>query len=314
MTDRRCLVFGSTGLVGSSIASALGSSARTASVRWSSYEKTKQDIRGALEALRAQQPSRWAVIWAAGRAVIASPTAQLEDELRNFGAALEGTAAINTDGGGTILLIASAGAIYSSTGGAPASEFTPVNPTSAYGEMKLAQEEMLRRACHQTGLRGIILRVASVYGPRQNVTKPQGLISALVRSAVTGAVVQVFVPRETRRHYVYSEDVGRIVTHATQRLAVEPGDCPIRLAFGERSRTISEVAAAVGRVCGTRPKIQFMTANFANHYARDVSLRSEFDDASSRVNATSLEVGINRLLLHALQTRPQQVEGSLLRR
>lgn len=312
MTGPQCLVFGSTGLVGSSIASALGGSARTASVRWSSYEKSKQDIRYALETLRAQEPSRWAVIWAAGRAVIASPTAQLEGELRSFGAALTGTAAMNTDGGGLLVLISSAGAIYRSNGGAPASESTPVNPTSAYGEMKLVQEEMLRRAGEQTGLRGLILRVASVYGPRQDVTKPQGLISALVRSAVTGAVVQVFVPRETRRHYVYSEDVGRIVTHATQRLAVEPGDCAIRLAFGERSRTISEVAAAVGRVCGARPKIQFMTANPADHYARDVSLTSEFDDASARVNPTSLEVGINRLLVHALQTRPQPAEGSLL--
>ena len=76
------------------------------------------------------------------------------------------------------LVLASSSTVYGDAEVFPTPEaYEPLNPVSVYGRMKLDCEELLSRACMESGLRGLILRFANIVGPRSN----HGVIYDLVR-------------------------------------------------------------------------------------------------------------------------------------
>lgn len=292
------LVVGANGLVGSSVMTALGRNGIAAKIHWETRDGASSDLASAFSGLVDRHGSSaqpWTVYWAAGRGVIGTPESELEAELAQFRQALKLLPMSVGGESGTFVLISSAGAVYPGEPGRPYTETSPEHPTSPYGWMKLAQERALTDACAQTGMRGLSLRVASVYGRRQDDRKPQGLISALVRSLSTRTVIPIFVPRETRRHYVWSEDVGRIAVRIAESPFGSKGNGTVRLVYSERSRTISEVVETVARVCRQRPRVQFMPINHREGHGFDLTLSSHFSDDSTQPTMTSLAVGIRRL-------------------
>lgn len=292
------LVIGANGLVGSSIMMSLGSNGVAAKIRWESRDKASSDLASFFHGLGDRRESSlrpWTVYWAAGRGVIGASESELDAELAQFRQALDLLQTSASGESGTFVLISSAGAVYPGRAGQPYTETSPEYPTSRYGWMKLQQERALTEACVQSGMRGLSLRVASVYGRRQDERKPQGLISALVRSLSTRTVVPIFVPRETRRHYVWSEDVGRIAVRIAASAFGSRGAGTVRLVYSERSQTISEVVETVARVCRQRPRVQFMPINHREGYGFDLTLSSLYSDDLRLLTTTSLCVGIRRL-------------------
>ena len=55
----------------------------------------------------------------------------------------------------------------------------------------------------------MIGRFSNLYGPGQNLGKLQGLISRLALSAVTRQPINIFVPLDTIRDYVYVDDAAQ---------------------------------------------------------------------------------------------------------
>lgn len=298
MTDGPTLVFGANGLVGSSIMSSLGREAVPARVKWESASSVRDSVTQALKGLAGRTTalgSRWTIFWAAGRSVITTDASAIDVELSHFSLALQLIAEANLGEGGTLVLISSAGALYRGKPGDVITEVTAVQPTSNYGSMKLAQEDRLTDACAQFGFAGLTLRVATVYGVRQDGRKQQGLVSALVRSVWKRTLVPIYVPRETRRHYVWADDVGRLANIVTSSRIAHAGSNTMRLLYSDRSRSISELVETVSTVCRRRPIVQFMPTNHARDHGLDVTLRSAFHDTMSRADLTGLEVGVKRL-------------------
>jgi nucleoside-diphosphate-sugar epimerase len=159
--------------------------------------------------------------------------------------------------------------------------------------MKLEQEEFLRAATSDTSKTGVALRVASAYGSRQEATKQQGLISALIRSARHQTLVTIYVPRETRRHYISAEDVGPAALHIADSL--NSGGFHTRLVYSDRSRTVTEVTEVVRRVCGRRPVVQYLPVTKAEGHGLDLTFRTNYPDDSWRRNLAGLESGIHRM-------------------
>ena len=295
MNEGPVLVVGGSGLIGSSIAASLNSIDAAAPVDWTSRATAIHDLRQGFRKLlqAAEGHNRWTVYWAAGRSVISSDAELIRQEQDIYHSAISSLLEMSSGTSGLIVIVSSAGALYRGNPGEVSTESSAPEPTSRYGEMKLEQEEFLRTATSDASKTGLALRVASAYGCRQDATKQQGLISALIRSARRQTVVTIYVPRETRRHYIAADDVGSGAVRIAA--ALDDGGFHTRLLYSERSRTVVEVVEVVRRVCGKRPLVQYLPVTRTAGHGLDLTFSTNHQDDSWQRNLTSLESGIHRM-------------------
>jgi UDP-glucose 4-epimerase len=102
-----------------------------------------------------------------------------------------------------IIFSSTGGAIYSPNAAIPWAEDAPAIPESPYGISKLAAEHYLR-----VGSPGsVILRLANVYGPRQNPHGEAGVIAIFLDRMLKGQSIKVFGTGFQTRDFVYVDDV-----------------------------------------------------------------------------------------------------------
>ena len=113
-------------------------------------------------------------------------------------------------------------AVYTSTGGAaygdttivPTPEDHPLRPASPYGVSKTTAERYLECWAGLTGGRGLTLRLANIYGPRQDPAGEAGVIAIFTSRLLAGAPCVVNGDGEQTRDYVYVGDVADAVARA----------------------------------------------------------------------------------------------------
>jgi UDP-glucose 4-epimerase len=113
-------------------------------------------------------------------------------------------------------------AVYTSTGGAaygdtdvlPTPEDHPIRPSSPYGVSKITAERYLECWAGLTGGRPLTLRLANVYGPRQDPAGEAGVIAIFTSRLLAGAACVVNGDGEQTRDYVYVGDVADAVVRA----------------------------------------------------------------------------------------------------
>jgi UDP-glucose 4-epimerase len=115
---------------------------------------------------RAWRPE--AVLHAAGSASVGGSMAEPLEDLRALAMTLGNTIeGIRRAGISPVLLIPSSAAVYGNPAGLPVAETGAVAPISPYGFHKAACELLGREAAELMGLRVVLCRFFSVYGPRQ---------------------------------------------------------------------------------------------------------------------------------------------------
>ena len=90
----------------------------------------------------------------------------------------------------------------------PFTEHTEPAPISPYGRAKLRSEEIATAFAVRTSTALLVGRLANLYGPGQNLDKPQGLISQLCRAQLTRQPLSVSVPLDTMRDYLFVDDAA----------------------------------------------------------------------------------------------------------
>lgn len=279
-------IVGSSGLLGSSVASA----ARTRP-DWRIIEDHGLDwsldatalgaqVRERTEALlRAAGDDRWAIVWAAGAVVPASTDAEAEAELAAAKSAFRAIAETivaappGTAGRGAILLASSAGGVYAGSADPPFTETTVPVPTSPYGELKLGMERTLATVAGTAGIPTVIARIANLYGPGQDLGKQQGLISHLAKSRYGLATTSIYVPLDTLRDYLHVDDAAAMVLDALE-LAAERGGVTTKILCSGASATISTLLKTITHVTHGRPRVVLGTSELAARQATDLRLRS----------------------------------------
>ncbi len=114
--------------------------------------------------------------------------------------------------------------IYSSSGGAgygdtevvPTPEDHPTHPTSPYGVSKVAVEMYVEAWGPLFDVRGISLRYANVYGPRQDPDGEAGVVAIFCHRLLTGQTPIINGDGEQTRDYVYVDDVAAANLHALE--------------------------------------------------------------------------------------------------
>lgn len=166
----------------------------------------------------------WRLLWCAGAGVVATSPGALAQETRVLAHVLDRVAARLTAapalaGRGLVFHASSAGGVYSASPAPPPfDERSPAAALAPYGREKLAQEALVAGLGAEAGVDVLIGRFSNLYGPGQKLAKPQGLVSHVGRSALRRQPVSIYVPLDTIRDYLFSEDAGRMTAAALARM------------------------------------------------------------------------------------------------
>jgi len=107
------------------------------------------------------------------------------------------------------IVFASTAATYGDPDSLPTPETAPVQPLSPYGTSKAAAEWYLAQYARLHGLSTLALRMANVYGPRQDPHGEAGVVAIFSGAAAERRRVTVFGDGTQTRDYVYVGDVKR---------------------------------------------------------------------------------------------------------
>jgi len=119
---------------------------------------------------------------------------------------LEGIRAL--DGGSTkVVYITSGGTAYGDPEVIPADESTLVRPLSPYGASKYAVELYLPIYERLCDLEYSIIRLANVYGPRQDPHGEAGVVAIFAKAMLGDRPLTIFGDGNDERDYVFVEDV-----------------------------------------------------------------------------------------------------------
>ena len=109
------------------------------------------------------------------------------------------------------LFASSGGTVYGEQEMLAASESHPTRPLSPYGVSKLTCEHYLEYYRRVAGLQYVALRLANVYGPRQNADGEAGVVAIFARKMLTGEQPRINGHGLQTRDFVYVGDVVEAV-------------------------------------------------------------------------------------------------------
>jgi UDP-glucose 4-epimerase len=265
-------------------------------VPWEDHDAAAAVLDSDLERfIREARNDDWSVIWAAGSAVVGSTADKLAAETRVMSHLLTRLQDSRPTGRGAFFLSSSAGGVYAGSAHPPFSESTIPRPLSPYGQAKLAQEEILR-----TTLEGrvplVIGRFSNLAGPRQNLGKQQGLISQLCQAAVTRQSLNVFVPMETLRDYLYVDDAATMVrTLVENAVHNQPSTPVLRNISSQRPVSVCTVVRTVQQVAHRTVRIGLGRSPSSSYHVRDLRLCTRYPREFQGVAITPFPVTVKRV-------------------
>jgi UDP-glucose 4-epimerase len=116
--------------------------------------------------------------------------------------------------GAQVVFTSTGGAIYGECDG-PAGEDAPREPVSPYGIAKLCGEEYLSGWNRIHGSGNVVLRLANVYGPRQDAGLEGGVVAIFLERLAARQETVIFGDGGQSRDFVYVGDVvGALLTAA----------------------------------------------------------------------------------------------------
>jgi UDP-glucose 4-epimerase len=227
----------------------------------------------------------WRVLWCAGAGVVATSRDELAREtalvrrlVADVGRHLASTPSLAPTG--TIFFASSAGGVYAaSEAPQPFDESSPVRALAPYGDAKLVQEALFTNLFEEHGVDLVIGRFSNLYGPGQNLTKPQGLVAHIGRAALRREPVSVYVPLDTIRDYLYAADAGQMVVAALEyrgreRQAGASPDLIMKIFAAEVGTTVASVLGAWRQVLHRPLRVTLAASPVAQLQPRVLSFRS----------------------------------------
>lgn len=154
-----------------------------------------------------------------------------------------------------VIFASSGGALYGLEAAIPSLESAPTVPESPYGVAKLCAEQYIGLYNRMHGTSHSVLRLANVYGPRQDPAGEAGVVAIFSARVLTGQAPVIYGDGKQTRDYVYVGDVARAFTAAADN--ARSGIWNI----GTGTETsVLELAAAIGEAAGRRVAPEFATA------------------------------------------------------
>lgn len=291
-------IIGSGGLLGSALLHEFPGAFRGERINWDDPGQSVSDLKHNLKEYRTvveNDPQPWLIIWAAGHATVSSDQKICQTELSVFSDFIAYFQDNLPVGPGTFFLTSSAGGIYAGSTGAPFSADSAPAPISDYGTLKLMQESI---AQNLTGVRVVISRLSNLYGAGQDLNKLQGLVSRLVKAGLEKETVNIFVPLDTIRDFIYVQDAA-----ATIASVVRDPESPdlVLIASGE-PRSLGTVIAQVQDVLRVKIPIAYGAHDSGSSQAPDLRMIPTVPNPQS----TPFPVGVKAVITDLLDRLQNQ--------
>ena len=116
-----------------------------------------------------------------------------------------------------IIFPASGGTLYGRQSGLQDESSLPA-PFNPYGIAKLAAQNFLAYYREKCGIASDSFRIGNVYGPRQPLDRPQGVVAAWIGRILNGQPLELYGDQETVRDYVHAADAALLMTHSLRDL------------------------------------------------------------------------------------------------
>lgn len=267
---RPTLVIG-RGLLGAALFDALSDPYSVSRpIRWGAPGTGADDLRREVhEFVSAHEDA--AVAWCAGAGFVGASPELLSAETSALRAVLEATATHKTRL--RLFFASSAGAVYGSGSPHILSEVDPASPASPYGWAKCEQEQLVNDWSASSGHSALVGRISNLYGPGQDINKPQGLISHLCKSLMTKRPMTIFVSSETQRDYLHADDAATRLTAWIEQAPARSATTKI-LASGQPT-SVAQLLATAEAITRIRPAVVFAVNERTALQPRYLRFRSE---------------------------------------
>jgi len=300
-------IVGSGGLLGSALSKHLQESQqfKSPAFAWDEPELLTQQFNTEVHNFKHQaQYEPWSVIWAAGSATTSTDEQATAHELAAFTHFTEALKNHAPAGPGVFFLSSSAGGVYAGSINPPFTDESQPIPLSAYGQLKLDQERQAIQSLNNT-CQVIIGRISNLYGPGQNLTKLQGLISRLALSAITKEPITMFVSLDTIRDYIYTDDAAKVILELinetqNQEIANAGHSSTVIIASGQPT-SLGYLINMMQDVSHTKIPVAYGSHSSAGAQARDLRLIPTNTDQAENLVNTPLSAGVKNVYLDILQ-------------
>ena len=305
-------VIGRGGLLGRSVEQRMGDLgstwAPTAPFNWNDQTEFEVGIDQSLNEFIEQVGSeKWSIHWCAGIGVVSSSLQILNSEVKKIEFFLNRLSQSPSRflHQGVLFYASSAGGVYAGSTVPPFTEATVPSPIGNYGLQKMQCEGLFSRFTQDFGTSSVLGRIANLYGPSQNWHKGQGVVTTICRSMLLRKPIEIFVPLETIRNYIYVDDAACDITNTVSYMSNQDfGGSLIKIIAAEYNSSISELLSESSRVFGKRPQIVLTRKKNSGVQIVDLRLKSTVEISAPRFRYTALQVGIDRIrrqLLSELQ-------------
>jgi len=140
-----------------------------------------------------------------------------------------------------LVYVTSGGTAYGDPEVVPADESTPIRPQSPYGASKYAVEMYLPIYERLCGLEYSIIRLANIYGPRQDPHGEAGVVAIFAKAMLAGKSLTIFGDGNDERDYVFVSDVIEAIVRASA--GSFPGPFNVGTGIGTSTNRIFEIVA-----------------------------------------------------------------------
>jgi UDP-glucose 4-epimerase len=238
--------------------------------------------------------SKPTIIWAAGADGVERSSKSQLTELESFKDFALAISAVEPLHDARVVICSSAGGVFSGASDPPFSADSPVSAINDYGRKKIAIEE-LAGATLSSHFSLHLARITNLYGPWSGPR--QGLINRLCTAAATRKALQIYVPLETVRDYIYVDDAARLIFMELAKVdaAGRNGYLSISIIGSGENSSVGNVISTVARV--TRRKVPFTVAQLEDTklQPRDLRMNPSWVKQNLDFSPVSLPNGIKRL-------------------
>jgi UDP-glucose 4-epimerase len=283
---------GSGGLIGSAVARYSPGAFIGDHIPWQDSEAALTALTTSLSRFISQVgENSWGIVWAAGSATVSSGEDEAQQEADLFQRFASRLAEAALPSAGVMTVVSSAGGIHAGSPSPPFTADTPPAPMSPYGHARLAQEQTA------TSLLAnrwpiVLARISNVYGPGQDITKLQGLISRLAVCSLTRKPLNIFVPLSTVRDFIYVDDVAeRIHAWMLNDIHSKPA-ARVRIIASGQATSIGQLIRTAQDVGHRRVPIAMGTHPSALRQAADSRFVPSDSPNGADLPITSLPIGM----------------------
>ncbi|PIW36780.1 MAG: UDP-glucose 4-epimerase [Candidatus Kerfeldbacteria bacterium CG15_BIG_FIL_POST_REV_8_21_14_020_45_12] len=157
-----------------------------------------------------------------------------------------------------VVLASTGGTIYGEAQEIPTPETASIDPQSPYTITKRAGELYLRYYSNRFGMNGVTMRLANIFGPRQDPAGEAGVVSIFIERLLAGQPLTIYGDGNQTRDYLYIDDaVAAFVAVVDQMGSGIAGD--YNVGTGQET-SVNQIVGAIERVYGNPIEVKHTEA------------------------------------------------------